>query len=130
MNATQRGGLALVLVALVGTATGCGGGFAEFGAPRAALPPAPPAYAVVEAPSYPSAHNDAPAPPPPVAAAPPGGMSRAENWWRPTEPQPRAQGPQERPGLGTEWGETRLSHISTVPFVRADLESPFATASL
>jgi hypothetical protein len=38
--------------------------------------------------------------------------------------------PQARPGLGTEWGETRQSRISTVPFVRADFDSPFATASL
>ncbi len=38
--------------------------------------------------------------------------------------------PTPRPGLGTEWGETRFSRISTVPFVRAEPSSPFATASL
>jgi hypothetical protein len=38
--------------------------------------------------------------------------------------------PEDRPGLGTEWGETRRSSITTVPFVRADPGSPFATTSL
>jgi len=35
-----------------------------------------------------------------------------------------------RPGLGTEWGESRFSRISTVPFIRADADSPFAATSL
>ncbi len=35
----------------------------------------------------------------------------------------------DRPGLGTEWGETRSSHITNAPFSRADA-SPFAMASL
>lgn len=34
-----------------------------------------------------------------------------------------------RPGLGTEWGETRTSRITTSPFVRGD-SVPFAMASL
>lgn len=34
-----------------------------------------------------------------------------------------------RPGLGTEWGESRSSHVSTAPFERAD-GAPFAIASL
>ncbi len=38
--------------------------------------------------------------------------------------------PSNRPGLGTQWGETRSSHITTSPFVRADSTSPFATAAL
>jgi hypothetical protein len=38
--------------------------------------------------------------------------------------------PADRPGLGTEWGESRSSHISTVSFERADRTSPFAMASL
>src|SRR5687768_14616208 len=29
-----------------------------------------------------------------------------------------------RPGLGTQWGETRSSSISSAPFVRADARSP------
>jgi hypothetical protein len=38
--------------------------------------------------------------------------------------------PESRPGLGTEWGETRSSHITSSPFTRADSTSPFAVASL
>ena len=41
----------------------------------------------------------------------------------------RAEEHTDRPGLGTEWGETRFSKITTVPFVRADVSNPFATAS-
>ena len=35
-----------------------------------------------------------------------------------------------RPGLGTEWGESRKSTVSAAPFVRADARSPFSTASM
>lgn len=38
--------------------------------------------------------------------------------------------PTARPGLGTEWGETVSSHITSTPFLRADSASPFATASM
>src|SRR5215467_7697397 len=38
--------------------------------------------------------------------------------------------PTERPGLGTEWGETRESHVRDVTFFRADPERPFAMATL
>ncbi|NUP07615.1 MAG: hypothetical protein HOW73_16325 [Polyangiaceae bacterium] len=38
--------------------------------------------------------------------------------------------PQARPGLGTEWGETRTSVISTAPFVRGDSLTPFATSAV
>ncbi|MFT3768037.1 MAG: hypothetical protein QM820_21520 [Minicystis sp.] len=36
----------------------------------------------------------------------------------------------DRPGLGTEWGETRYSSISRVSFERADFTSPFASLAL
>jgi len=38
--------------------------------------------------------------------------------------------PDERPGLGTTFGETRESHVSTAPFFREDPDSPLAVASL
>ncbi len=38
--------------------------------------------------------------------------------------------PEERPGLGTTFGETRESHVSTAPFFREDPGSPLAVASL
>jgi hypothetical protein len=38
--------------------------------------------------------------------------------------------PTDRPGLGTQWGETRTSRINMVSFERADQSSPFVTAAL
>ena len=38
--------------------------------------------------------------------------------------------PQDRPGLGTEWGETRGSAITTVAFQRAEPSNPFGMASM
>jgi hypothetical protein len=35
-----------------------------------------------------------------------------------------------RPGLGTEWGENRESHVHDVSFARADFDSPFAVTQL
>lgn len=37
--------------------------------------------------------------------------------------------PSVRPGLATEWGETRVSRVRSTPFVRAG-ESPFATVGI
>jgi len=36
----------------------------------------------------------------------------------------------DRPGLGTTWGETRTSYVSNAPFERADYSRPFALVSL
>jgi len=45
--------------------------------------------------------------------------------------QPRAEKKaEERPGLGTTWGETRTSYVSSAPFERADYSRPFALVSL
>src|SRR5690349_2605482 len=72
-----------------------------------------------------------PAPPPadadgsdeaPATAARPGAAMEGSAG-RSAEPRPRA-------GLGTEFGETRTSHISSSPFSRADSKNPFATAAL
>jgi hypothetical protein len=38
--------------------------------------------------------------------------------------------PTNRPGLGTEWGETRESHIHEVSFTRANGDQPFTVAQL
>jgi hypothetical protein len=71
-----------------------------------------------------------PAAPPP--AEPSSGSASKAEAGAATTPSERAPSPSTdaRPGLGTEWGETRQSRISTVPFVRADRGTPFATASL
>ncbi|WP_394837539.1 hypothetical protein LVJ94_11585 [Pendulispora rubella] len=44
--------------------------------------------------------------------------------------EPMAPPPRERPGLGTEWGETRVSRVRDVHFTRADGSRPFAMATL
>jgi len=60
----------------------------------------------------------------PRADAAPSGGSTGSHWQTP-EPAPR-----DRPGLGTEWGESRESHIREVSFFRNEQERPFATAAL
>jgi hypothetical protein len=68
-----------------------------------------------------SSAGAAPAPPP--ASAPMMAEEGAAQRSAPAQPA-------DRPGLGTQWGETRVSRISTVPFVRANASSPFTVASL
>src|SRR5450432_3693417 len=41
-----------------------------------------------------------------------------------------AEAPQERPGLGTKWGETRKSATSATTFERATPNQPVATAEI
>jgi len=41
-----------------------------------------------------------------------------------------ASEPRARAGLGTEFGETRTSHITSSPFVRADAKHPVSTGAL
>ena len=81
-------------------------------------------------PSQPSSADEAPPPasappPPPVSAVQSESRSAGGSHWNNPEPAPR-----DRPGLGTEWGESRESHIREVSFFRNDPDRPFATASL
>jgi hypothetical protein len=129
MRTTRKMGLALAITTLLTALVGCGG--------SAAPPPqAPMAEGAPASPAYQGGYGQpaaeaAPPPPPPAPGAAP----------RPMEPSRSAQAdyggmakkseaPADRPGLGTQWGETRMSRISTVPFERADFTSPFATAAL
>jgi hypothetical protein len=116
-------GLALLAVGM----NGCAGGSAASGGPGAYSPA--PESVVAEA------------PPPPPAVAAPGYAAGAGSWGgvsRGLEPAPAAPPrsesalppPTERPGLGTEWGETRISRIHDVDFERADESRPFAVASI
>jgi hypothetical protein len=91
--------------------------------PMAEMPSQPPPMPVM----------DSAPPPPPVSAqasmgrlksSAPSSAPRAEYH----EPAPTV--PENRPGLGTQWGETRTSRISMVSFERADTGSPFSTAAL
>jgi hypothetical protein len=116
-------GWALAITALLGAA-GCGGGagYAPMspaeGAPQASAPAAQ---------GYGQPSGEAPAPPPaPNSASAKAGKMSVD---APGDAARRAES-NDRPGLGTQWGETRLSRISTVPFERADFASPFATSAL
>src|SRR5262245_11828638 len=67
------------------------------------------------------------------AAAPPGDMAKSA---APTAEMSDARGgamapeSEARPGLGTEWGETMSSRVSSAPFERSEAERPFSVASL
>jgi hypothetical protein len=66
----------------------------------------------------------APAPPPRADVhADRRSSDKSESW-------SSAPDPRERPGLGTEWGETRESHVYDVTFFRALPERPFAVAEV
>jgi hypothetical protein len=149
MNATRRLGIGLGMMALL---VGCGGSSAPMMGGSAKAPMAesagPSGSSEQSAPAYGQAGNYPPAPPPgqpgamadsssarpaspsmqsaPSATA---GMVPRDAPMHEAEKSRRAEEPSDRPGLGTEWGETRFSKITTVPFIRADLTNPFATAS-
>lgn len=71
-----------------------------------------------------------PSAPPPVSASresSPSGSGGGAVMREQPRMEPR---PQERPGLGTEFGESRTSRVHDVTFVRADADRPFAVAQL
>jgi hypothetical protein len=116
--------LGLVL-ALGGALIGCGG--ASMSAKSSSEPAAPPAGAYPQA-GYQQpgeAELGASADAAPATAGAPMPQPKKEE--APPESRKSAE---SRPGLGTSWGETRNSRITTVPFHRADASSPFATASV
>ncbi|MFO0591315.1 MAG: hypothetical protein U0441_27455 [Polyangiaceae bacterium] len=130
MNGFRTAGLVSIVAVTSALALGCGEASAPKGASYGYGGPGARAYGDGEAPA--SA---------PAASAGPGGWFDA-----PRPAQPSAQGswsddsggrvakeeqsPSMRPGLGTEWGETLNSRITSTPFLRADATSPFTTASM
>ena len=60
-------------------------------------------------------------------AAPPPSMAGEADEARATSTEPA---PKNRPGLGTEWGEARVSPIEDVAFDRADETRPLATTQV
>ncbi len=129
---TRWGWLWLVVMLLV---AGCSGG-------AKSVPANDPSHVSVSGPPAPAEKSGAgfftsreapesvsaaqPAPPPPSPS--PGGAadSRSSSSSRPATAEP----PHDRPGLGTEWGETRTSRVHDVTFTRADADRPFAMAQL
>ncbi|APR86059.1 Putative outer membrane lipoprotein [Minicystis rosea] len=103
-------GLSLAMLAGCGDAGPMTGGMAKSPVDAAGYPsPSTASVVEAEAPRAPSASRD----------------------YRAEEPPPADEAPRkDRPGLGTEWGETRYSSISHVSFERADFASPFAALAL
>jgi hypothetical protein len=132
MSKTKKLWLFLALVLML---TGCGAAAqrsADPTAPRSGGQPAEAAESFsgvsADAPSK-SAPSDEAAPPPasPPAPARSGGASASTSTSAaPRRSEPR---PDTRPGLGTEWGETRESRVHDVSFIR-ESSRPFATAVL
>jgi hypothetical protein len=101
---------------------GGGGGTVSVSQAKTSSYDAPAQPSTASAPGYPStgaggASMEAPPAPPPATA------------WNDAQPAPTPT-PSQRPGLGTEWGETRESHITEVSFLREDPSRPFAQAQL
>ncbi len=61
-----------------------------------------------------------------AASAPPSAVDRPSS----SGPAASEPSPRERPGLGTQWGEARESHIRDVDFFRATPTHPLAVAQL
>ena len=146
----RLGFLSLGFATLVG-AVGCAAPMATqaSAAPTTAGPSQSGAYldgsATFNAPSQPMAEmrsapqpmTDMPPPPPPPMEAPSVSAQVSLGRIKSGAPSARAEYhepaptvPENRPGLGTQWGETRTSRISMVSFERADTGSPFSTAAL
>ncbi len=68
-------------------------------------------------------------PAPPAPAAQSTGSAREERASADARKVDREPSPDTRPGLGTEWGESRTSRVHDVTFVR-DSSRPFAIATL
>ena len=108
---------------------GCGGGGSSYyggGAKSASAGghggAAPPSYAGSSAGYAPSEQGYAPSDVPSVAPQRNTSITHDES-----EP---VAGEAQRPGLGTEWGEARVSRVHDVSFARAEEDRPFAVAAL
>ncbi len=113
----------ILAVALV--LAGCGGSAAKESAPAQYGGTGAAQYAPGSdlAPQSESAGGSAAPAPATASVAPPADSPRADKSSQDREAR-------ERPGLGTEWGETRASRVHDVTFVRADEDRPFAVATL
>ena len=140
MNRMRQVGLAFLAGVLAVAAAACGGATAQGESPAYGGSPSGGAEVASADAKSGSFDEGAPAaavapgsPPPPAARFEPGGRAADSSAAAPRAAQEMerpASEPADRPGLGTEWGETRRSSITTVPFVRADAAHPIATASM
>jgi hypothetical protein len=129
MRTMHVGGWALV----VAMGAGCGGSKAYAPEPVVAAPYGGGANATADeaAPAAPPEAKSGYSPATPAAAPPPpplpGAWSEGTTVSRAPVLVPQ---PTERPGLGTEWGETRISEVHDVDFERTDETHPFAVAMM
>jgi hypothetical protein len=100
---------------------GCGGSAAPSAKSGASFEPASDTAAADAAPAGQFGPNQ----PSPAPAAEGGAAIRGDMTEREAP-----KDPSNRPGLGTTWGETRDSKITSAPFSRADSKNAFATAAL
>lgn len=149
MDLIRRGFLAVSCATLFSSAIACGGSASLPGGSTTPSSDTGSGFGVAEAKSAPSESiGGGDGAPPPMAdasgvapSAPRSVMTESPRAAR-VEQQGRinkdAEGevgvvqpkPTDRPGLGTEWGETRSSSITTVAFQRAEPTNPFGMASL
>jgi hypothetical protein len=130
MVSKKRVGLVASVLSLVLVLAGCGGGAATRPtdtAPKGGSHGAPaPVAAEAPAPSEGGFATATPAPSQPSSAP------RSDSRDAPAKSSREAsadRAPETRPGLGTEWGETRSSRVHDVTFVR-DSNRPFASATI
>src|SRR6266566_7082150 len=64
------------------------------------------------------------------AATPPAPVSEEHLARREGVSSSYASAPPDHPGLGTKWGEKRISLVGTVSFERANFNHPFAVAAI
>lgn len=107
-----------VLAAVMALA-GCGGASAPSAKSGAGEPAADTA-------SFEATPMGQPGQAPPTPAAEGGASIRGD--FKAEQEAPKE--PSNRPGLGTTWGETRDSKITSAPFSRADASNAFATSAL
>lgn len=128
MRATTKAMLAVWGVGCAAILAGCGG------ASRAPAQSPTAGYGGYAGDSSKSMAEERSASPPAGAQGQPGALATNEAPAPATTslpaPEPSASAPTDRPGLGTEWGETRESRITEVSFLRADPDRPFAIAQL
>src|SRR5689334_6534695 len=115
----------VLLLAAVGVGA-CGGGQLGKGTRSANQPGITPSSASAPA-GYASSAKSSRAPAADYAAPSAAPSPAPESAAQSREEAPAAG---ERPGLGTEWGETRYSHVSHTAFDRADYNHPTQLVSL
>src|SRR5687768_12246218 len=111
-------------------AVACGGGTTLTGSRLGAGEGAPPAPEAPAAESPSLSYGQPSQASAPQSAPPSEAKASASGAPSDFDARDRAAEADERPGLGTSWGETRDSRVSTAPFSREDPSSPFAIAQI